>query len=91
MSFSFVSTGSPAAVSAAMDKRTDYESAHSAVAKDAIKKLIEGAPANSIVTVEASGSHHYGNTTHAYGQVDLCFRVRTPEPEPAPAPAVEVE
>ena len=88
MSFGIGLAGSPAAVRAACDTTHQYESAHGIAVKECVKKLLDGAPAGSLVTVEAGGTHHY-SADHPYASVELKFKLTQPLPEPEPEPAPE--
>jgi hypothetical protein len=90
MSFSLVLTGSPAAVSRKCDEISDFESDHSVATKQFVKALMKDAPADTVVHVEASGSHSYAHKDtprskayHSYGTVQFKFSLLVPLEEPA--------
>ena len=81
MSYGFQFTGSKRAVLVELNKRHDYESAHSIAIKEAAVKLLDGAPDDATVAIESGGQHHYAHD-NPYGIVDLRFRVTAHLPEP---------
>jgi len=86
MSFGINLAGSVAAVSAECDKRVEHESPHLVATKEYVKKVLEGAPADMVVTVEASGHHDYGERACYNGAyVDVRLRAMHVLPEPITA------
>lgn len=88
MSFSVYMSGSPAAVSAECDRQVKQfdgkESEHATATKHFIKEVLKGAPADSIVIIEAGGHHDYSER-YSSGSIDIRFRLMKKLPEPTEA------